>query len=225
MRRLRRLLGRLSGNSSGVAMTEFALSLPFMMTAGLWGVELANYALINMRVSQIAMQLADNASRIGDTSNLDNRKIYEADINDLLLGASLQGGNRLEFFEHGRAIISSLEVHPDHDDDRQYIAWQRCMGKKNYDSSYGVEGDGADGSLDGMGPEDEEVIAFEGEAVMFVEVAYDYQALISPTFVGEPEIKSISSFTVRSDRDLSQIYQRPSASDPVARCDVYVNTV
>jgi hypothetical protein len=39
---------------------------------------MANYAVVNMRVSQLTEQIADNASRIGDTSTLEDRKIYEA---------------------------------------------------------------------------------------------------------------------------------------------------
>lgn len=89
---LRRLLRRLR-DTSGVAMTEFALGAPFLLMAGLWGAESANYALVNMKMSQLAIQLADNASRVGDTSTLQNRKIYESDINDVLYGAQLQAAS------------------------------------------------------------------------------------------------------------------------------------
>ena len=215
---LRKLLRRLRRDTSGLALVEFALAMPVVLTAGLWGVETANFAVVNMHVSQLATHLADNASRIGDTSTLENRKIYEADINDLLHGARVQGG-RLDLFEHGRAIVSSLKVVPD-TTDKQFIQWQRCMGKMNWNSSYGEEGDGLDGSMTGMGPEGRKVAAFDGEAVIFVELVYRYQPLISDLFIAESEIHSIASFTVRDSRDLTQIYQRdPSAPDPIARCD------
>ena len=221
-RRLLRHLKRLRRSTSGLALTEFALAMPVLLTAGLWGVETANFAVVNMRVSQLAIHLADNASRIGDTSTLENRKIYEADINDLLRGAFIQGG-RLDVFENGRAIISSLEVVPDSDGD-QYIHWQRCMGKRTWASSYGVEGDGADGSMAGMGPAGREVMAFEGEAVIFVELVYEYQPLVSEMFIGKSDIHSIASFTVRDSRDLSGIYQRiPANPDPVAGCATFDN--
>lgn len=214
------LLRRLRRSVSGLAMTEFALSLPLMLTAGLWGVELANYGVTMMRVNQLAIHMADNASRIGDTSMLANRKIYEADIMDLLQGAHIQGGKHLNFFDHGRAIISSLQVDPvDPDGELQYIHWQRCLGEKVWTSTYG---DVDDRLASGMGPAGREVIAFADEAVMFVELAYEYQPLISKKFVGEPVIKSVASFTVRSDRDLSGIFQRDdSAPDPVADCATY----
>ena len=101
---------RLLRNRSGVAMTEFALGAPFLLMAGLWGTETANYALVNMKVGQLAVHVADNASRVGDTSTLQNRKVYEADILDVLIGAQIQGGPALDLYENGRVIISSLQV-------------------------------------------------------------------------------------------------------------------
>ncbi|HVR89631.1 MAG TPA: pilus assembly protein [Novosphingobium sp.] len=217
MTRARALLHRLRASRSGVAMTEFALSLPLLLTAGLWGVETAHLAMIHMRVSQLAIHIADNGSRIGDTSTLEDRKIYESDLNDLLLGANIQAGDALDFFQHGRAIISSLEVEPG--SDRQYIHWQRCKGVKVFPSSYGDEGDTM---ANGMGPPDEQVSAEPGDAVIFVEVAYEYQPLVSARFVGATTIKATSAFMVRDDRDLSQIYQRdPGSPDPVSNCSAH----
>jgi len=221
MRRIRQLLARLAGANSGLAATELALALPFFLTAGLWGVELSNFALTNMHVSQLAVHLADNASRIGEKSLLEDRKIYESDINDLLEGASLQGGAPMGLFDDGRAVISSVEVVPGSETDEQYIHWQRCLGSKEWESSYGDEGDKL---TEGVGPAGEEFYAFEGEAVMFVELVYDYKPLISTRFVGDPTIRAISSFTVRTKRDLSEIYQRDNNSpDPIAKCNTFDN--
>ncbi len=219
------LLRRLAVSRTGVAATEFAIVLPFLLGTGLMGLEVANRAIVQMQVSQLAAQIADNASRIGDTSTLQNRKIYENDLNDLFRGAEIQGGGRIDLFENGRVIISSLEVVPD-TEDQQYIHWQRCLGTKNHISSYGIEGDGVDGGLPGMGPAGEEVMAFPDEAVIFVEIAYDYQSVVGATFGFSGEVTSTASFTVRDDRDLTQIYQRdPGDPDPVAGCDVYGGSV
>lgn len=216
----RQLLRDLRRSTSGVAMLEFALSLPLLLTAGLWGTETANLAVTQMQVNQLANQVADNASRIGDTSQLQNRKIYESDVNDLLYGADVQGGTRMGIFQHGRVIISSLEVNAG---GKQYIHWQRCKGAKVYNSSYGAEGAGSSGSgITGMGPAGEEVSAPTGGAVIFVEIAYDYQPLIGLTFSQNRKITSIASFMVRDSRDLSQIYQRdPLKPSTIAKCNVY----
>lgn len=211
---------RLSRSVSGVAAVEFALSLPVMLSLGLWGAELGNLAITHMRVSQLAMQLADNGSRIGDVSMLESLRIYESDINDMLVGAKIQSG-KLNLFEHGRVIISSLEVVPS-SESTQYIHWQRCMGKRTVQSAYGSEGTGLDGTLNGMGPTGEEVTASKGDAVIFVEISYEYQPLVSSRFVPNRIISTTATFNVRDDRDLTQIYQRNTASpDTVARCNVF----
>lgn len=218
---LARLLRALRRHRSGVALTEFALAAPVLMTAGLWGVETANQAIVQMRVNQIAVLIADNAARVGDTSLLGKAQIYESDVNDVLYGAHVQGGGNFDFYAHGRVILSSLEVVPD-SEDQQYIHWQRCMGELHHNSSYGHAGDGLDGSLAGMGPPGEEIVAFDEEAVMFVEVAYVYQPLISSAFTTAGTMTATAAFNVRENRDLSQIYQRdPASPDTVADCDSY----
>jgi hypothetical protein len=215
------LVRGIAGARTGVAATEFAIVLPFLLGVGLMGLEVANRTVVQMQVSQLASHIADNASRIGDTSTLQDRKIYESDLVDLFQGAEIQGGRRIRLFENGRVIISSLEVVPD-TEDQQYIHWQRCLGAKTHISSYGLEGDGLDGGLPGMGPAGEEVRSFPDESVIFVEIAYDYQSLVGETFGFSDEVTATASFTVRDDRDLTQIYQRdPGDPDPVASCGVY----
>ncbi|MDC0886393.1 pilus assembly protein [Altererythrobacter sp.] len=210
--------------TSGVALTEFALMAPVVLTAGLYGLEAANLAITHMKVSQAAMQIADNATRIGETSVLDDRKIYEDEIIDIFVGSDLQFGQALDLFEHGRVILSSQEVDPDDSTDtQQYIHWQRCKGERNYDSAYGVEGTGkGDLSFKGMGPPGEEILALPGDAVMFVEIQYEYQPLVTDAFIGTRVITVESSFNVRGDRDLSQIYQKdPSNPVDAETCDKF----
>lgn len=209
---------RLRRDRKGLAFTEFALAMPFFLTIGLGGVELANYSYRTMRVGQLAAAVADNASRIGDYSKLQNRRIYESDIDDLLVGAGMQAGAQMDLFNRGRIIISSLQVNST---GKQYIHWQRCLGTKRVTSSYGVQGDVR---AVGMGPAGNEVFAFDKEAVMFVELQYDYVPLISSAFLGTPTISAIASYTIRSSRDLSQVYQTTPAS-PVMTCNRYTNAV
>jgi hypothetical protein len=212
-------LRTLPASRSGVAATEFALSLPLLLTAGLYGVETANQAVMQMRVSQIAVLIADNASRVGENSLLGETKIYESDINDVFYGANVEGGSHFNLYDHGRVILSSLEVVPG-TEDQQYIHWQRCMGRKEYPSSYGNASDGIDSELPGMGPPGEEIVAIDDEAVMFVEVVWDYQPLVGGIFTNVGQLHATAAFNVRENRDLTQIYQRDAAKPaPVATCD------
>ena len=57
------LLQRLGRDQRGAALMEFAFTAPLVLALGLYGVEMGNQALTHMRLSQIALNLADNASR------------------------------------------------------------------------------------------------------------------------------------------------------------------
>ena len=218
MRKLTRLLSGLLWDRKAAALTEFALVLPMIMGVGLLGLETAYYTVMHMRVQQAAAHIADNASRIGDTSTIDQRKIYEDDIRDLMIGGDIQL-KALDLFEHGRVIISSLEE--DQATKKQWLHWQRCMGRLGWYSTYGEAG-GPSSTIKGMGPKGRKVSALSGQPVMFVEVAYDYQPLISASFIGTHTMHAYSAFTVRADRDLSKIYQRDDyAPTDVADCDTH----
>lgn len=220
-----RTIRSLIGSRSGVAMTEFALGAPVLMFAGLYGVEQANFVLVNMKINQLATHLADNASRVGDMSQLKNRKIYESDINDVIVGAQLQAGKSINIYKYGRVIITSLqgEPSPAGGNPTQYIGWQRCRGAKVAGSSYGTPGSVP---KDGMGPTSAKVTAEADDAVIFVEVRYTYQPLIAGTIIANKEIKAIAAFNVRDSRDISQIYQRvPAKPDPVQDCSAYKGEV
>lgn len=215
--RVATFFSRLVQAQSGIALTEFAFTAPIVLSLGMMGSETAYYTITHMQVSQIAMQVADNSSRVGETDVLVARKVYEDDINSSLVGAE-KAGDRLDLFENGRVIISSLQRNSD---GGQWIAWQRCRGKKEYVSSYGLQGEGASGtSFAGMGEAGREITASAGTAVMFVEVAYDYNSLTPFDWLDGQEIVYTAAFNVRDARDLTQLYQTNPATG-VASCTVY----
>lgn len=223
MRRfLPKFLPRFMRDTSGVAMIEFAFIGPIMLLMGLVGIEMANLAITHMRISQAAMHLADNASRIGDRDQLAAQRIYESDINDLFLGVNIQAGGQVDLLQNGRVIVSSLERNAD---GGQTIKWQRCMGLKNASSAYGPQGTGATGTgFAGMGRSGQELRAEANQAVMFVEVYYDYQPLLDNAFtepyITPPEIRASAAFTVRGTRDLTGVFQRSPAAS-VASCNQF----
>lgn len=216
--RLKRL-ELLRDETSGIAMTEFAFTAPIILSLGMLGTETAYYSITHMQVSQIAMQVADNASRVGEDSVLVSRKVYEGDIRDVFIGARELGSN-LDFFENGRIILSSLEQNSD---GGQWIHWQRCIGAKAHESSYGDAGDGASGtSFPGMGESGSEITASSGTAVMFVEVAYDYPGITPFNFMENEELVYTAAFNVRDSRDLTQLY---SDGTTIPSCSTYTSAL
>ncbi|QIG81871.1 pilus assembly protein [Sphingosinithalassobacter tenebrarum] len=208
MRKIAACLARLHRDSKGLALLEFALSLPILLALSLTGAELTNFITTRMRLSQLALHIADNGARIGTGGQLMVKKISEGDIDDLLTGAGLQAGE-LDLYTHGRVIISSLEPDPDHND-RYKIGWQRCRGDlTSHDSAFGEENDD---NLTGMGPIDQKVTAPAGGGTIFVEVYYEYQPLVKTSLAPESAMTEIASMMVRDTRDYSRIYDTPGVT-------------
>jgi Flp pilus assembly protein TadG len=226
------LLRRLAPATSGVAMLEFALALPVVLVLGCYGVETANLAITNLRVSQLASNLADNGSRLGLMSSTGSVvQLRELDINNALQATRLQG-SALDIGTNGRVIMSSLEYIQQSYDTAPVmrIHWQRCFGLKKgtgYDSSYGTTSatagtDATKGNagttVTGMG--DPAVTAPSGSGLIFVEVNYDYQRLFGSTFMGPAKLRYVASFIVRDRRDFAQLYN-PSPAATRSTCDKY----
>lgn len=202
----RRTLRELVTAYDGIAMTEFALALPVFVLMLMGGAELTNYMTVRMRVSQLALHLADNGSRLGEKSALSSKQISEAQINDMLAGANLQAG-ALGLRTNARVIVSSLEPIANPNPTNKYkIAWQRCYGTKTYTPIYGRQGDT---NLDGMGPAGRQVTAMDDGSTIFVELNYGYKPLVPTEAVTFGEFTEIAAMAVRDPRDLSQIYNNP----------------
>jgi hypothetical protein len=194
--RLLSSLRRLRRDRGGAALLEFGFILPVFALMGAGGAELTNYITVRMRVSQLALQLADNAARIGTGSQLAPKTISEQDINDLLTGADLQAGD-LNLYTRGRVIISSLEPVKDSNPQKYVIRWQRCRGIAHA-SGFGTAGTT---QIDGMGPPGRQVIAPKEGVTMFVEVYYQYRSLL-PSYISMPtDMTQYASLMVRDRRD------------------------
>lgn len=220
-----KVLTSLGRDRRGLALVEFAYMAPVMLLLIAGGAELANYSITSMRISALALQVADNAARIGEGDPMAKKKISEAQINDLLQGALAQGGNLnvngtyIEKQGNGsstvknkaRIIISSLEPDPDAGHvDKNYIHWQRCYGlATNFTAQFGVQGND---NLMGMGPADRQVYAPPGSGIIFVELYYRYQPIFpiaqleSFGLPGYRSINAVAAMVVRDDRDYSQLY-------------------
>ncbi len=204
---------------SGLALTEFAFALPVLLTLGLVGMEVAWLTLAHLKVSNIAMMTADNASRVRDS-------IDENDVNELFQGARLAGAS-MNFAARGRIILYSIE--PNSANTRQWIRWQRCTGSKAVAPSYGRPLTSAGAAITNgteiygtdrttvssnpsspnnvtttaIGPTGNQIAAQSGTAVMFAEVVYDYQPLMAGNLLGNITIRRNAAFNVRQRTDQS----------------------
>ncbi|GAB5347518.1 TadE/TadG family type IV pilus assembly protein [Alteriqipengyuania sp. 357] len=195
-RRLRRLRD-LAQDRSGLALMEFAIALPVLLTLTLTGAELANYITTRMRLSQLALHLADNAARVGVGGPREAKKVYESDILDLMDGAELQAGG-LALYDRGRIVVTSLEpMSGNNPNNKAQIRWQRCKGGKTYDSPY----DDRKTNLDGIGPDGRQAEVQPDGVTMFVEIYYEYRPLVSAELVPSIEITEFASMMVRERRD------------------------
>lgn len=225
---------RLAADCDGTSLMEFALGLPLILAMGGYGVELSNLAITNLRISQAALQLADNSSRVGVSSGQVTTQLREGDINDVLQGTRLIG-NGISLTTRGRVTLSSLEnVQQSYDTAPvQRIHWQRCIGLRSdtgYGSSYGAPSTTAGSTAtlanagiaapNGMGDSGAQVTAPSGAGVMFVEINYQYRPLFGSMFVSASKLHYVASFLVRDRRDYAQIYN-PNPQATPSTCDKY----
>jgi Flp pilus assembly protein TadG len=202
--RIRNSLRHLRKDISGIAVIELAICLPPLIFMGMYGLELVNLATANMQISQIALSLADNASRLGQTDNSGViPTINESEIDSVMTGAVKQGAP-MDLVDKGKIILSSLEV--DSRTGKQFIHWQRCRGSLNRASAYGNDTDanGLSGApIAGLGGGAQPITAKSGSAVMFVEVYYNYERLFGDFFIKSNKILSReAAYVIRDDRDL-----------------------
>lgn len=190
---------------------EMAFTFPILLLMIFGGLEIAQMAMTHMRLSQIAISVADNAGRV--RTGIDESNIYEVFSGGNLIGKALS------FEEKGRIVLSSLEPNGKPDSrEGQTINWQRCFGSLDVSSRYGAEGDGAnDNSLEeGLGKDGNKIQSADGTAVMFVEVTYHYTPLVSGIPGWGPQlIRYESAFNVRerTNQDITNVQNLP-----VKRC-------
>lgn len=229
------LLRQLARDNRGAALMEFAFATPLVLALGLYGVEIGNQALTHMRLSQIALNLADNASRMGLIGNNNVETMREGDMNDMLQAVRLQGEG-INLTKNGRIIVSSLEnVQQSYDSAPvQRIHWQRCIGMQRgtgFDSEYSTSTNAGTTSTvtdagtampSGMGPTGSKVNAPPNSAVMYVEVNYLYEPIVTQWLSSPFRMQYRASMIVRNNRDYRQIYN-PSSYARRSTCNLYTS--
>lgn len=214
-----RFVSKLRHDRSGMALIEFAFTLPIFTGLGFYGIEVSNLAITQIKMSQVALNMADNASRIGTlNATLGAKVITEEQINDVFMAAALQSG-AVGLYQDGRTILSSLEINAQ---GGQTIMWQRCKGQQFDTPNYGAEGTGATGTgYQGMGPAGDTVQASAGTAVMYVELNYTYHPLFGSMFMEDRELHQEAAYTVRDNREIGKPPTNNVSASRKSTCDKF----
>lgn len=199
--------------TDAVSTIEFALVLPVFMMLGMYGAEIAWMNASALEASQVAIALADNASRLGQTDNSGvTPTITGADIDSVLSGAIAEGQN-IGLSTDGRVVLSSLEVHPV--TGKQYLHWQQCKGSLQSNSSHGkpdLTGSALAQIASGLPIGGSKISAPANSAVMVAEVWYRHKGLFGTMFIQPITIHEQAAVIVRDNRNLT-----PGVSSPLAK--------
>ncbi|MEQ1539080.1 MAG: pilus assembly protein [Sphingorhabdus sp.] len=226
---LRSFAAELFADNSGLAMVEFAVSLPFFLGLAIAGLETANYAATNMRINQIAVHIADNAARMGDDVLAGGQQVSEIDINDVFTGARHEGNalvfdgfhpytdpgnNQVVSRGNARIFLSSIEPVANPNPTNKYkIGWQRCSGPgTHYRPVYGSPA--ATSNVDGVGPTGRQTIAPPFGATMFAEIHYHFEPIIDLGYskLTSRDIVATAAMVVRDSRDYSAVFNAESVT-------------
>lgn len=185
----RRPLKDLIHATRGVAVVEFALSLPVLVGLTMFGAETANMAYTTQRLCDIATLTADSVSRI-------RLGISNNDVTDALNGIKILGDS-IDLRNRGRVIVSSVQpvVNNQGDVTNQILRWQRCTGALPVRSEHYEEG--SEIGPAGMGPAGRQIAATKDSELIFVEVYYSYRPLISDAFFGDKTLSALAAMSVR----------------------------
>lgn len=199
-----RLIAAVLRNRTAVSTIEFALVLPVFMILGMYGAEIAWMNASALEASQVAVALADNASRLGQTDNSGvTPTITGADIVSVLTGA-IEEGKNIGLNGDGRVILSSLETHAV--TGKQYVHWQHCMGSLKKDSAHGkpdLTGSALSAIASGLAIGKTKITAPAGSAVMVAEVWYKHKGLFGTMFIQPITMHEESAVIVRDNRNLT----------------------
>ena len=147
----------------------------------------------------------------------------EADVDSVMVGADKMG-ERFKFKDSGRVILSSLEL--DTTSGKQFIHWQRCFGSLKVNSDYG--NDSTNNGLNGpvlvsMGSGVNKAKATANQAVMFVEVVYDYKPIVPLDYLGYTNrtLRFTAAFNVRERTNYVLYNAKNLTGTAFASCTVY----
>jgi Flp pilus assembly protein TadG len=171
-------LRQLRDDIAGLALIEFAYTLPVMLGFGLIGIEYTNVILAHQKTERIASTLSDQIAGNQVPPN-------ERQIGDMFDAVQLIA-NPFEFGANGGVVVTAVVGIYDDDDDRMRnkIAWQRCSNSDAFESDFGTQWTGSNDVADGPNitlPRDIQLA--QNQMVIITEVFFPYEEIINEDFV------------------------------------------
>jgi hypothetical protein len=172
-------LRRLRRDIAGLALIEFAYTLPIFVGFGLVGIEFANVVLARQKAERIAATIADQVASNQVPPN-------ERQIRDMFEAVDLIAAP-FDFNDNGNVIVTAVVGVRDTDDDeiQNKVAWQRCRVKDSFESQFGEQWSGSDDVAEG--PEIElpnDIELRQNQMVILTEVFFPYDEIVSTQLVG-----------------------------------------
>ncbi|MGB3471974.1 MAG: TadE/TadG family type IV pilus assembly protein [Erythrobacter sp.] len=173
-----RFVRHLKSDTSGLALIEFAYTLPIFLGFGLVGIEFTNVVLAQQKSERVASTLADQIA-----SN--QLPPSEEQIKDMFIAVA-QISKPFEFAPEGNAILTAvIGVYDAEDDEIQNkVAWQRCIAKDSFESNIGDEWTATNDISEG--PEvtlPNSLKLSQNQMVIVSEVFFPYKEIVSAKLV------------------------------------------
>ncbi len=167
MRDRRTNLRTLKRDENGVAMIEFAIAAPVLVTLLLGCIDLAVYLSAHQRISRAAYTMSNLLTQM-------DQGLTESQVSDMMLALD-QVSKPFNISDDGVATITAIigegvdGVAPD----SYSVAWQRCYGPNPSGSDYGPE----DATVTGDAlPAN--TITTTGQILVVTEVQYEYEPIL-----------------------------------------------
>ncbi|MEM7688088.1 MAG: hypothetical protein AAF291_03625 [Pseudomonadota bacterium] len=172
------LVKRLRAETSGLALIEFAYTLPILVGFGLVGIEFTNVVLAHQKSERVASTLADTVAGNQVPPN-------ERQIRDMFEAVQLISAP-FSFDPEGNVILTAVVGAYDEDDEeiQNKIAWQRCVAKDKFKSDIGDEWTTSSDIAEGPGVDlPGEIELAQNEMVIIAEVFFPYTEIVSEEMV------------------------------------------
>jgi len=213
-----RFMGRLRKlklDIAGLALIEFAYTLPIFVGFGLVGIEFANVVLARQKTERIAATIADQVASNQVPPN-------ERQIRDMFEAVELIAAP-FDFNDNGNVIVTAVVGVRDPDDDeiQNKVAWQRCRVKDSFESRFGEQWTGDDVA---EGPEIElpnDIELRQNQMVILTEVFFPYEEIVSAELVSSflPEGAIFEERAMYRTRGGPLMSITPVTGVPVQSCD------